>query len=149
MFRLSPRSVPADFRYIVSVDCDDFQPHHCVFPWFRFFCRHFAYGCGKLDVVGIVKHNQVVQSQRTGNTSGSLRNLFLDATIGYICVDRLIHDVTQACFQELGGDSSTYGVSVALSQRTGCVFYTTHHVDFQDVPESHYPTGGTLSVRRS
>ena len=126
-FRLG--QCPADFRYIVSVDCDDFPTPCFVFHGYVF-CRHFAYGCGKLDVVGIVKHNQVVQSQRTGNTSGSLRNLFLDATIGYICVDRLIHDVTQACFQELGGDSSTYGVSVALSQRTGCVFYTTHHVDF-------------------
>ena len=50
-------------------------------------------------------HPEVNVMRGIENTSGSLRNLFLDATIGYICVDRLIHDVTQACFQELGGDS--------------------------------------------
>ena len=120
---------PAYFRHVVSVDRDDFPAPCFVFHGYVF-CSHFAYCRGKLDVVGIVEHDQVVQSQRTGDTSGSLGNFFLDATVGNICVYRLIHNVTQACFQELGCDSGTYGVSVALSQRAGCVFYTTHHVDF-------------------
>ena len=120
---------PADFRHIVSVDRDDFPAPCFVFHGYVF-SRHFAYGCGKLDVVGIVEHDQVVQSQRTGNTSGSLGNLFLDATVGNICINRLIHNVTQTRLQELSGDSGTYSIGVALSQRTGCVFYTTHHVDF-------------------
>ena len=61
----------AYFIYIVSVDADHF-PTPCFIFHSDIFSRYFFYGCRKLDVVGVVKHDQVIQSQCSGNTTGAL-----------------------------------------------------------------------------
>ena len=77
--------------------------------------------CGELDVVGVVEHDEVVQSQVAGNTACTLRNLLLHAAVGDVGVDGLVHHVAQTGLQELGGNGSTYGEGVALSEGTGGV----------------------------
>ena len=72
----------------------------------------------ELDVVSIVEHNQVVQTEVTGNTASTLRNLLLYAAVRDVSVDGLTHDVAQTSLQELSGDGSTNGEAVTLSERT-------------------------------
>ena len=47
----------------------------------------------ELDVVGVVEHDEVVESQVTGNASGTLRNLLLYATVRDVGIDGLVHDI--------------------------------------------------------
>ena len=75
----------------------------------------------ELDVVGVVEHDEVVQSQVAGNTACALRNLLLHTAVGDVGVDGLVHHVAQTGLEELGGDGGTYCEGVALSQRTGGV----------------------------
>ena len=61
----------ADGICIVTVDCDDFPAPCLVFLCCIFDGYIFRFG-GKLDVVCIIEHDEVVQSQRTGNTACTL-----------------------------------------------------------------------------
>ncbi len=79
-------------------------------------------GAGReLDVVGIVEHDEVVESQVAGDAACALRNLLLHAAVGDVGVDGLIHHVAQTSLEEFGCDGSTHGKGVALAQRTGGV----------------------------
>ena len=82
--------------------------------------HHFRTG-GELDVVGIVEHDEVVETQVTGDTASALRDFLLHTTVRDVCIDGLIHHVAQASLQELSSDSSTHGEGVALSERTAGV----------------------------
>ena len=62
----------------------------------------------KLDVVGVIEHNQIVQTQCTGNASGTLRNFFMDTTVGDVSIDCLVHHLVEPGFEEFGSNSGTY-----------------------------------------
>ena len=80
--------------------------------------------CGELDVVGIVEHDEVVETEVTGDTACTLRNLFLHATIGDVGVDGLVHHAAQTGLQKLGGNGGANGEGVTLTERTGGVLDT-------------------------
>ena len=56
---------------VVTVDFDDFPAPCLVFLGGIFDGYIFRFG-GKLDVVGVIEHDEVVQTQRTGNTACTL-----------------------------------------------------------------------------
>ena len=119
-----------DFVRIITIDAE-YVPSPCFIFHGSVFNGYIFRFCRKLNIVGVVEHDQVVQSQCTGNASGTLRDFFLNTTIGNVCVNSLIHYFIEACFQEFSCDSGTYSESMSLSQRTGSIFDTTHDVYFR------------------
>ena len=63
--------------------------------------------------------------------SGTLRNFFLDTTVGDVSIDCLVHHLVEPGFEEFGSNSGTYCEGVSLPQRTGSIFYTAHDVYFR------------------
>ena len=120
----------ADFVRIITVDAK-YVPSPCFIFHGSIFNGYIFRFSRKLDIVGVIEHNQVVQSQCTGNTSGTLRDFFLDTTVRDVSIDCLIHHLVETGFQEFGSDGSTHSESVSLSQRTGSVFNATHDVHFR------------------
>ena len=92
---------------------------------------HFLGFSGELYVVGIIEHDEVIQSQRAGNAACALGYFFLDAAIRDVGVDGLRHHFGETCLQEFGGDGSTYGKGVSLPQRAGSVLNAAHDVPFR------------------
>ena len=86
--------------------------------------------CGELDVVGVVEHHQVVQSQLAGDTAGTLGNFLLDAAIGDESEVIMSHPVTEPACEELVGDGRTDGEYMALAQRAGGVFNAPGWIHF-------------------
>ena len=114
---------------IVTVDSND-VPIPCLVFLGDIFT---GYGIGsrrELYVVGVVEHDEVVETEVSCQTAGTLRNLFLHTAVGNIGIDRLIHDIAQTRFQKLGGDSSPHSIGMSLSQRTRSVFDTAHDIYF-------------------
>ena len=121
----------ADLLAVVSVYFDDVPSPGAVFHGGIF--RHdFSGLCRELDVVGVIEHDQVVQSQMSGNTSSTLGYFFLYASVGDVGIDGFFFKskISGACSQEFGGDGSSDGEDMALSQRTGSVFDASHNVYF-------------------
>ena len=85
---------------------------------------HHLCTCRELDIIGVIEHDQVVETQVTGDTACTLRDLLLHTTVGDVGVDGLVHHVAQTSLQELSGDGSTHGEAVTLSEGTGCVLDT-------------------------
>ena len=121
----------ANLFAVVTVDFND-VPVPCTVFHGRVFGRYILGFGRKLDVVGVVEHDQVVQTEAACNTACALGDFFLNASVGNICVDSLFGKsrITGTCGQELGSDGGTYGKHVSLSQRTGSVFDATHYVYF-------------------
>ena len=130
LFRLCLFDSCTDFVRIVTVDTQ-YVPSPCLILHGSIFYSYIFRFCRKLNVVGVVEHDQIIQTQCTGNTSGTLRNLFLDTAIRDISVDSLIHHLVKTCFQKFSGNGSTYGKGMSLSQRTGSVFNAPHDVYFR------------------
>ncbi len=81
---------------------------------------HFCLG-RQLNIVGIIEHDEVVQSEVTGNTACALGNLFLYATVRDVGIDGLVHDVAQTSLQEFGSDGCTHSERVSLTEGTAGV----------------------------
>ena len=71
----------------------------------------------ELYVVGIVVHNQVSKAQVTSNTTYTLRDLLLHGTVRDERVCLVRHPLAKTSNHKALSDSSTYGHSVALTQR--------------------------------
>ena len=108
--------------HIVSVDVEHFPSEGTVLGS-RIFVSHDAGFCGELDVVCIIEHDEVVESQVSCDAGSSLTYFLLYAAIADIGVDGFLLEGRIACFcvEELGSDGSTYGIGVALSKRTAAV----------------------------
>ena len=119
-----------DFVRIITVDTK-YVPSPCFIFHGSVFNGYVFRFCRKLNIVGVIEHNQVVQSQCTGNTSRTLRDFFLNTTVRDVSVNGLIHHLVETGFQEFGSDSSTYCKSVSLSQWTRSIFDATHDVHFR------------------
>ena len=115
-FRFGLRFIqrPADGIRVIAVDGDDFPSPCFVFLGCIFVRDSFGFG-RQLDVVRIIKHDEVVQAQSPGDASRSLRDFFLYASVGDIRIDGLRHYFRETGFQELGGDGGPYGKRMSLS----------------------------------
>ena len=120
----------ANLLAIVTVDLDD-VPTPCTILHGRIFSHDVLGLCRELDVVRVVEHDEIVQTQMAGDASAALRDFLLYATVRDVCVDGLLGErrIAGAGSQELGGNGSTYGKGVALSQRTGSVLDTAFDVN--------------------
>ncbi|OAV67958.1 hypothetical protein Barb4_02275 [Bacteroidales bacterium Barb4] len=105
-------------------------PAPCLVLRSGIFARHFLHLRGKLYVIGIIIHNKVVQSQRAGNPSSPLRDFLLNAAVGNIGVDCLVHPLAKPRLQKLGGNRRSDSQRMPLSQGTGCVLYPPLHIPF-------------------
>ena len=104
-------------------------------------------GAGReLYVVGIVEHDEVVQTQIACNTAGTLRDFLLHAAIRDVGIDGLVHDVAQASLQELGSDGSTHGERVALSEGTAGVLDATSQFALRVTGSHRAPLAQVLQV---
>ena len=74
---------------VVSVDLDHVPVPRAVFHR-RILAAHIVAACGELYVVGVVEHDQVVQTEVAGHTACALRYLLLNATVGDVGVDFLL-----------------------------------------------------------
>ena len=76
---------------------------------------------GELHLVGVIEHDKVVQTQITGDTAGTLRNLLLDTAVGDEGIGLMRYGLTEACHEETLGDCRTDGHDMTLTQRAGGV----------------------------
>jgi len=79
-----------DLSHVVTVDLDDIPApslvlHLCILV------HYDATLCRELDVVGIVEHDEVVQTEVAGDTTYTLRDFLLYSTIRNVCVDLVLH----------------------------------------------------------
>ena len=110
----------ADLIHIVTVDLLHEPAPSLIFLGSILTGHHLCLS-RELDIVGIVEHDEVVETEVTGSTASTLRDLLLYATIRDVSVDGLVHHVAQTSLQELSGDGSTHSEAVTLTKRTGCV----------------------------
>ena len=115
---------------IITVDLDHLPAPSFVFLGSIFDGYVFGFS-RKLDVIGIIEHDEVIQSQCTCDTACTLRNFFLYTTVRNISVDGLLHHFFETGFHEFSCDSCTHCESMALTERAGSVFNTTHDVAFR------------------
>ena len=79
-----------NLSHVVTVDLDDIPApslvlHLCILVHYN------ATLCRELDVVGIVEHDKVVQTEVAGDTTNTLRDFLLYSTIRNVCVDLVLH----------------------------------------------------------
>ena len=74
----------------------------------------------------------MLQSQMSCDTSGTLRDFFLDTTVRNISINSFLIERGISCAgsKEFSCNGSTYSEYMALSQRTGSIFDATHYVYF-------------------
>ena len=107
-----------NLSHIVTIDLDDIPTpslvlHLCVLV------HHNATLCRELDVVGIVEHDEVVQTEVTCDTTNTLGDFLLYGTIRNVCVDLMLHHGrTQTSLQKLLCYGSTCCEGVTLTKRT-------------------------------
>jgi len=85
-------------------------------------------GRRQLNVVGIIKHDEVAQSQVAGDTPRALGNLLLDAPVGNKGVGFMCHPLAEAGSQEPLGNGGPYGHGMPLPQGTRGVLHPTAHI---------------------
>ena len=125
LHRLSLVERLANLCGVVADNFDDFPTESAILG--SSVLAHNVLGLsGELDVVGVVEHDQVVQTQNAGDTRCALRNLLLDTAVGDVGVDGLLGEggVAGVSSQELGGNGGTDGKHVTLTQRAGSVLHT-------------------------
>ena len=99
---------------VVTVNFDNI-PSPC-FIFFTGIFNGYIFSLGrKLDVVGIIEHDEIVQTECSGNTSGTLRNFFLNTTVRNIRVNGFIHHFFKTSFHKFGSDGCTYSECMPLS----------------------------------
>ena len=106
----------ANLCNVVSVNTEHFPTQCTILCSGILVCYHAGLG-GKLNVVCIIEHYKIVQSQCAGNTCCTLRDFLLNATVGNVCVDGLLLEcgVAGACIKALGCNGSTNGIGVPLT----------------------------------
>ena len=106
-----------DLVDIVTVDLLDIPAPCLVLLGGVLASNHLCAG-RELNIIGVVEHDQVVETEVTGDTASALRDLLLYTTVRDIGVDGLVHHVAQTSLQELGGDGGTNGEAMTLTERT-------------------------------
>jgi len=103
--------------YVVAVDLHHI-PSPCLILGLGVLVHHELGLCGKLNVIGVVEHDEVVQSQYAGNATYTLRDLLLHGTVADIGVDLVLHHgFAKACLKEFLGNGSTGSHRMALTER--------------------------------
>ena len=84
---------------------------------------------GELHLVAVIEHYEVREAQESGDTSGALAYLFLNASVGDKCVCLMGENLAEAgCDEALGyGRSHSHGVS--LTERTAGVFHAAGRIE--------------------
>ena len=83
----------------------------------------------ELDVVRVIEHYKVVESEVSGYTTNALANLFLNAAIRDVSVDLVLHDgLAETSLKELLSNGSTSCDGMTLSQRTAGVLDATLYI---------------------
>ena len=85
--------------------------------------------CRELNIVGIVVHNQVVQTQVTSQTAYTLRHLLLDTTVRDVSIGLVSSPLAKTGCDETLSNSRTNSHRVTLTQRTRSVLDTTSHIN--------------------
>ena len=107
-----------NLSYVVAINLDDI-PSPCLIFHLGVFGHHNATLCRELDIVGVVEHDEVVQTQVACNTAYTLRDFLLYGTIRDVCIDFVLHHGrAQTCLKELLGYGSTSCNGMSLTQWT-------------------------------
>ena len=107
-----------NLSHVVTIDLDDIPApslvlHLCILVHYN------ATLCRELDVVRIVEHDKVVQTEVTSDTTNTLRDFLLYSTIRNICVNLVLHHSrTQTSLEELLCNSCTSCEGMTLTERT-------------------------------
>jgi len=84
----------------------------------------------KLYVVTIIEHNQIMQSQESGQTTCTLRNLLLNTSIGNKRINFMTTPFAETSSHKTLGDSSADSHRMSLTQRSRSILNTMHYIDF-------------------
>ena len=92
------------------------------------FAIYLLDGSGELDVVSVIVHDEVIESEMPCDTTSTLRDFFLDASIRDVGVDGLAHDPAQTMGEELCCDGCTDSEGMSLPKRPRGVFDPTKDI---------------------
>ena len=84
----------------------------------------------ELDVVRVVVHDQVRQSQMTCDAAHALRNLLLHGAVRDVGIGLVRLPLAETGHHEALGDRCAQRHGVSLTQRAGGIFHTAQHVHF-------------------
>ena len=107
----------ANLTAVVAVDADHVPTPRLVFGH-DILGRHLVHLRRKLDVVRIVEHDKVVQSEVAGDTAHALGYLLLDAAVGDECESLVRHPFAETLNHETFCDRRAESHRMTLSQRT-------------------------------
>ncbi len=82
----------------------------------------------ELHVVGVVIHDEVRQSEVSGDAAHALRDLLLDAAVRNVGIGLVRHPLAEARRHEALGDRGAQRHGVTLAQRTRGVLHAAQHV---------------------
>ncbi len=86
---------------------------------------------GELHAVAVVEHNEVRQSQESGDTSGALRNLFLHTSVGDESIGLVSHNIAEARLQETLSDGAADSHCVTLPEGPGGILNAAGGIHFR------------------
>ena len=108
----------ADGVDIAAVNLDDVPVPSAVFGS-RILGHHLRNGGRQLDVVGVVEHDEVVQSEFAGNTADALRDFLLNAAVRDVGIDMVLHYLmSETGLKEPLGHGSACSEGMPLTERT-------------------------------
>ncbi len=105
-----------DCKRIAAVDLKDI-PAPCAVLGGDILMVHLLYLGGELDFVGVIEHDEIVESEQSCDTARALRDLLLNTTVGDKSISLVGHHFAEACGKEALGYGAADGHDMTLAQR--------------------------------
>ena len=100
----------------------------------------------KLDVVRVVVHHEVRQSQMAGDAAYALRDLLLDGAVRNIGIGLVRHPLAETSGHETLRNGGSQGHGMSLSQRSRGILHAAHHVHLRVSRRHAAPLAQRLQV---
>ncbi len=133
---------------IAAVNCQNIPVPGAIFSG-SVFVGNVVNFSGKLNVVGVVEHNQVAQTEMAGNASGTLRNLFLNTAVGNISISFMGNNIAELGNEHTFCQSATNGHYMTLAKRAGGVLYAAVNVELGVAGSNRTPLAEFLKFFKS
>ena len=119
-----------DLAAVVSVDGDD-MPSPCAVFHRSILIHHITALRRQLDVVRVIEHHKVAESESSRHATCALRNLLLDTSVRDICIDCLLRECRVSCAlcKEFCRNRSSNCKYVTLTERTRGILDAAHNVN--------------------
>ena len=122
-FLVSSYKCFTDSVWIIAINLQHIPSPSTIFHASIFVHNHSTLS-RKLNVISVIEHNKIVESQVSCQSSYLCTNTFLDTTVRDKGINLVLHHgMTKSCFKEFLSNCCTSSVGMALSKWTRRVLY--------------------------